>query len=63
MQWIEAKSPGPKYAEWGTTWTSNVSARIMTRWSSVTPPIFVTLGCAYVIAPASNARRKSQTVP
>jgi len=35
MQWIDARSPGPKYAECGTTWTPNASARVMTRRISV----------------------------
>ena len=63
MQWIDASSPGPKYAECGTTSTPNASPSVMTRRSSVTPPILVTLGWAYVRAPASNARRNSHAVP
>ena len=46
MQWMDASRPGPKYAECGTTCTPNVSASVMTRRISVTPPILVTLGCA-----------------
>src|SRR5262249_53492228 len=37
MQWIDAISPGPKYAECGTTCTPNASATVMTRRISVTP--------------------------
>src|SRR4030095_3925622 len=60
MQWIDARSPGPKYAECGTTDTPDAWARAITLRISVTPPTLVMLGCAYVTAPTSNMRVKSE---
>src|SRR5215813_13692264 len=62
MQCIDARSPGPKYAECGTTDTPNAWARVITLRISVTPPTLVMLGCAYVTAPTSNMRLKSEVV-